>query len=106
MAGPSASPNTTLPSFPALSALLGLVGSLLWALFLGYGRRRLLGALPFSVRGLMAVLRLGWLVRSLARVLDTLSRILLRLRAVVEGEHYLAWAALLSLGLVLVILFR
>jgi hypothetical protein len=89
-----------------LNASLGLVGSLLWALFLGYGRRRLLGALPFSVRGLAAVLRLGWLARSLARVLDTLSRILLRLRAVVEGEHYVAWAILLFTALVLLVLYR
>jgi hypothetical protein len=89
-----------------LSASLGLVGSLLWALFLGYGRRRLLGALPFPVLGLMAVLRLGWLVRGLARVLDALSRILLRLRVVIEGQHYLAWAILLFAALVLLILFR
>lgn len=106
MVGSSASLDTALPSSPALSAPLGLVGSLLWAMFLGYGRRRLLGALPFSVRGLMAVLRLGWLVRSLARALDTLSRILLRLRAVIEGQHYLAWAILLFTALVLLILFR
>ena len=68
--------------YVAATSRPGLVGSLLWALFLGYGRRRLLGALPFPVLGLMAVLRLGWLVRGLARVLDTLSRKLLRLRVV------------------------
>jgi hypothetical protein len=89
-----------------LSAPLGLVGSLLWALFLGYGRRRLLGFLPFSRRGLTSVLRLGWLSRSLGYALDTPGRIILRVRAVIEGEHYLAWAILLALGLGLAILLR
>ncbi len=89
-----------------LSAPLGLVGSLLWALFLGYGRRRLLDFLPFSRRGLASVLRLGWLSRSLGYALDTLGRIILRVRAVIEGEHYLAWAILLALVLGLAILLR
>jgi hypothetical protein len=89
-----------------LNALLGLVGSLLWALFLGYGRRRLLDSLPFASRGLPSALRLGWLLRSLEYALGTLGRVLLRFRAVVEGEHYLAWAILLALGMGLAILLR
>jgi hypothetical protein len=89
-----------------VSALLGLVGSLLWALFLGYGRRRLLDSLPFSRRGLASDLRLGWLLRSLGCALGTLGRVILRVRAVVEGEHYLAWAILLALGLGLAVLLR
>jgi hypothetical protein len=88
------------------SALLGLVGSLLWALFLGYGRRRLLASSPVSLPGLINVLRLGWLLRGLGHALDSLGRVLLRLRAVIEGEHYLAWAILLALIMVLVILLR
>ncbi len=103
-AAPSASVSTAVGPQP-LSALLGLVGSLLWALFLGYGRRRLLDAMPFSRDALMSALRLGWLLAGLGRALDTLARVLLRIRAVVEGEHYLAWAILLALGLGLVIAF-
>ncbi len=101
---PSASIGAILGPQP-LSAPLGLVGSLLWALFLGYGRRRLLDAIPFSRDGLMSALRLRWLLRSLGHALDTVGRVLLRIRAVIEGEHYLAWAILLALGLGLVIAF-
>ncbi len=89
-----------------LVTLLGLVGSLLWALFLGHGRRRLLDSLPVSHSGLANALRLGWLLRSLGYGLDTLGRVTLRVRAVIEGEHYLAWAILLALGLGLAILLR
>jgi hypothetical protein len=71
--------------------------------FLGYGRPRLLDVMPCSRIGAMSALRLGWLLGYLGRALDTLSRIVLRLRAVVEGEHYLAWAILLALGLGLLI---
>jgi hypothetical protein len=103
-AAPSASVSTAVGP-RSLSTLLGLAGSLLWALFLGYGRRRLLGTMPFSRHALMRVLRLGWLLAGLGRALDTLGRVLLRIRAVIEGEHYLAWAILLALGLGLVIAF-
>jgi len=86
-----------------LSAALGLVGALLWAVFLGYGRPRLLDVMPFSRTGALSALRLDWMLDWLGRALDTLSRIVLRLRAVIEGEHYLAWAILLTLGLGLLI---
>ncbi len=106
---PAVAPSVWLGPSPGmfpLSASLGLIGSLLWALFLGYGRRRLLDSLPFSRQVLISLLRLGWLLRGLGRVLDTMGLILLRARAVIEGEHYLAWAILLALGLSLVILVR
>jgi hypothetical protein len=99
-------PSTSVYGPVSLSSLLGLVGSLLWALFLGYGRQRLLDKATFSHRGLMDILRLGWLIRSLGYSLDTLGRVLLRIQVVIEGEHYLAWAILLALGLGLVILLR
>jgi hypothetical protein len=54
----------------------------------------------------MQALRLGWILHGLGKMLDALSRILLRVRAVVEGEHYLAWAILLALGLGLLIALR
>jgi hypothetical protein len=88
---------------PPLSVALGLVGALLWAVFLGYGRPRLLDVMPVSRADAMSALRLGWLLGWLGQALDALSRIILRLRAVVEGEHYLAWAILLALGLGLLI---
>ncbi|UCC87958.1 MAG: hypothetical protein JSV81_01300 [Anaerolineales bacterium] len=102
---PSASPSATLSTFP-LSAWWGLGGSLLWAFFLGYGRRRLLASLPTSRQTLMGALRVGWLLRNLGYALDAVGRVLLRMRAVIEGEHYLGWAILLALGLGLAILLR
>jgi hypothetical protein len=99
---------THLPTFGphSLSAALGLIGSLLWAFFLGYGRRRLLDTLPFSRAALISALHLGWPLRRLGQALDTLSRLLLRVHAVMEGAHYLAWAILLALGLGLLIALR
>lgn len=97
-------PGVLLPGVHTLSASLGLVGSLCWGLFLGYGRPRLLGAIPVARPRLMGVLRLGWLLRGLGRAVDTIARVVLRVRAVIEGEHYLAWAILFALGLGLVVL--
>jgi hypothetical protein len=102
---PSATP-TAVPPLSPLSASLGLAGSLLWAIFLGYGRRRLLSGISSSRSALITILRLGWLLRVLGHTLDVLGHILLRTRAVIEGEHYLAWAILLALGLTLVMLLR
>jgi hypothetical protein len=107
--GPRLVPETPLTSAQGVTdliPLLALVGSLLWALFLGYGRRPLLDSVPIPRHDLMDGLRLGWLLRSLGNGLDTLGGVLLRIRAVIEGEHYLAWAILLALGLGLVIVLR
>jgi hypothetical protein len=107
--GPRLVPETPLTSAQGVTdliPLLALVGSLLWALFLGYGRRPLLDSVPIPRQDLMDGLRLGWLLRSLGYGLDTLGGVLLRIRAVIEGEHYLAWAILLALGLGLVIVLR
>jgi len=95
---------SAMPS--TMGAWVGLVGPVLWALFLGYGRRWLLNPLLLWRQGLMGWLRLGWLARCMARTLDTLSRVLLRVRAVIEGEHYLAWAILLAVCIGLLIAFN
>jgi hypothetical protein len=103
--GPAPSPDPNMGLSP-WSAPLGLIGSLLWAFFLGYGRSRLLEAMPVSSDALMSALRLNWLLHGLGCVVDSLGRVLLRMRVVIEGEHYLAWAILLALGLGLFILLR
>ena len=94
---------SAMPS--AMGAWAGVAGTVLWALFLGYGRRWLLNPLLLWRQGLMGWLRLGWLARWVARALDTLSRVLLRVRAIIEGEHYLAWAILLAVCIGLLIAF-
>jgi hypothetical protein len=114
---PALGPRLLLTTFPYASpapgpdrsiggAGLGLVGSLLWAFFLGYGRPHLLSLIPWPADTLARVLRLHWLLRSAGRTLDTVARVLLRVRALIEGEHYLAWAILFALGIVLVIVLR
>jgi hypothetical protein len=102
--GPRPPALTNAP--PLLSASAGLAGALLWAFFLGYGRRRLLAGMPCSAHTLARALRLGWLLGGLGHALDRLGHLVLRIRTVIEGEHYLAWAILLALALVLVILLR
>jgi hypothetical protein len=96
--GPARLDNTDFGPFN-LEVWTGLAGVWLWAFFLGYGRDWLLNAIlpvrPAVLRGL----RMGWLVSTLGRMLDMLSRVLLRVRVVVEGEHYLAWAILLAICL-------
>lgn len=99
-------PSNLILDPAGLSAVLGLLGALLWALFLGYGRHRLVDSMPFSARAATGILRLGWLLGSLGAMLDRLGRGLLRFRAIIEGEHYLAWAILLTLGLGLLFLLR
>jgi hypothetical protein len=82
---------------------IGMFGSALWALSLGYGRRmlRLLGG-EGEQRFVMR-LRMRWLLEIGWQLVGIVSGGLLRVRAVIEGEHYLAWALLLliCLGLVL-----
>jgi hypothetical protein len=114
---PVLGPRLLLTTFPYASpapvpdrsiggAGLGLVGSLLWAFFLGYGRPHLLNLIPWPADTLARVLRLHWLLRRTGRALDTVARVLLRVRALIEGEHYLAWAILFALGIGLVIVLR
>jgi len=84
-------------------AWMGLSGSALWAISLGYGRRvlRLLG--EEGEQHFVMWLRMRWLLEAGQQTLGTISCWLLRMRAVIEGEHFLAWAllALICLGLVL-----
>jgi len=103
LVSPQSAAVSAMPS--AISAWAGLAGPVLWGLFLGYGRRWLLNPLLLWRQGLMGWLRLGWLARCVARALDTLSRVLLRVRAIIEGEHYLAWAILLAVCIGLLIAF-
>lgn len=81
---------------------LSLAGVWLWLIFLGHGRDwvlKLLIDVPQSA--LLAWLRAGWLCGRLARTLDVGSRVVLRVRVIVEGEHYLAWAIVLTICLVI-----
>ncbi|MGQ9501418.1 MAG: hypothetical protein ACUVSF_05935 [Anaerolineae bacterium] len=84
---------------------IGLFGSALWAVSLGYGRQmlRLLG--EEGEQCFIMRLRMRWLLELGQQLISTMSGWLLRVRAVIEGEHYLAWAllVLICLGLVMVV---
>jgi hypothetical protein len=86
-------------------AWVGLVGSLLWAVFLGYGRRWLPLVDATAREQMMEWLRLGWLLRRAEWAVQIVSRTLLRIRSVIEGEHYVAWAVLLAICIGLLIVF-
>jgi hypothetical protein len=94
-----------VPSFsvPGTGAWIGLLGSVLWGVFLGYGRRWLSLVGSAAQERLLRWLRLGWLMRRAEWMGQVLSGGLLRTRAVIEGEHYLAWAVLLTVFFVLLI---
>jgi hypothetical protein len=63
-------------------------------------------ALPFSPHALVHNARLTWLMESAGGALEAVGRLALRVRAVLEGEHYLAWALVIALGLALILLLR
>jgi hypothetical protein len=84
---------------------IGLTGSLLWALFLGYGHRWLPASETPSHKRSVEWLHLTWLLPGVEFTAQTLGRGLLRVRAVIEGEHYLAWAILLAICLGMLLLF-
>jgi hypothetical protein len=88
-----------------IGAWIGLGGVLLWAIFLGYGRDWLALLDDATRERIVTWLRLDWLLRRAEQLVHAVGRVLLRLRAVGEGEHYLAWALLVAIGTALALLF-
>jgi hypothetical protein len=84
---------------------IGMFGSALWALSLGYGRRVLHPLGEEGEQRFIIGLRMRWLLETVRHLVGIVSGGLLRVRAVIEGEHYWAWALLLliCLGLVLAV---
>ena len=80
--------------------------AMVWGLaaVLGLGRRAILRGLQLSPPALARGLSLGWLWPPLQRLAVAFDRGLLRLKAVLEGEHYLGWAFLLTLTGILVVI--
>lgn len=99
----SADPVALAPVDVSIGLVEGfsLAGMWLWLVFLGYGRDWLLNLIDVPRLTLLAWLRAGWVCGQVARILDVTSRIVLRARVIVEGEHYLAWAIVLTICLVL-----
>lgn len=89
-----------------LPVLLAIGAIWLWAVFLGAGRGRWLARAPLLLGRVEQALRLDWAVAGLGRGLDYLARFILRVRLMVEGEHYLGWALLVTLTGVILWLLR
>lgn len=71
---------------------------------LGYFRPRLLQRWGLTPGGLIEIFNLGWLLVGLERLLNRISKFILRIWVIVEGQHYVGWALLTALVGVLVIL--
>jgi len=88
-----------------VTTLLNL--ALVWALAtgLGYGRPFILRQLSLSPETIEIILRLSWLWPVLQTAANWGRWVVLRFKAIVEGEHYLGWAFLMTLiGILVVIL--
>jgi hypothetical protein len=88
-----------------VGAWVGLGGVLLWAAFLGYSRDWLAWLDPSLRKLILRRLRLGWLAQCAEWLGEPVCRVLLRLRSIGEGEHYLAWALLTALCIGLWLVF-
>jgi NADH:ubiquinone oxidoreductase subunit 5 (subunit L)/multisubunit Na+/H+ antiporter MnhA subunit len=107
-------PNDGFPISTTLGRLaqagIGLWATLLLPPLMGYGIYRQGLALPGATAGvearLASILRLGWLHRAVARLLDRARQVLWIVGTLLHGEGYLAWVTLSLLLVFLLILSR
>ncbi|MFQ5576706.1 MAG: hypothetical protein ACE5G8_06930 [Anaerolineae bacterium] len=86
---------------PAVWANLGLLWLL--AAALGVGRRAVLNRLALNPGALEPFIALNWLWPFIEQAGATAGSAVLRLKAVLEGAHYLGWAFLIALAGILVV---
>jgi len=98
--------DLSLRNTESLASNTGLVMVITWLLALGfgYGQIAILNWLQLTPRLIAPILDLTWLWPYAGRGADQISRIILRLRSVLEGAHYLGWAFLMSLAGILVVI--
>lgn len=99
--------RTNLPpaNFAQPAAVFGALGvTLIGALGLGYFRSRLITRLKISPTGLAEFAGLGWLLPWWAALLNWLGKFILRIRIILEGQHYMGWALFTALVGILIIL--
>jgi hypothetical protein len=80
-----------------LVAIVGAIG-------LGYFRPQLITRLRISSPVVAEFAGLGWLLPWWAVLLNWLGKFILRIRVILEGQHYLGWALFTALVGVLIIL--
>lgn len=88
------------------SGVVGLIISLgLAAITLGYFRNWLINRLQLPPQILGPGAGIAWIFRQGETILDALGRFVLRIRVILDGQHYLGWAIFVALVGALVIIF-
>jgi hypothetical protein len=103
----SALTRTNLPpaNFAQPAGVFGALGvTLMGALGLGYYRSQLITRLRINPTDLAEFAGLGWLLPWWAALLNWLGKFLLRIRIILEGQHYMGWALFTALVGILIIL--
>jgi hypothetical protein len=83
---------------------IAIIVTVAGAAVLGYFRDRLASWLPLSPVGLAEFVRLRWLIIWLEQPLNKAGKLLLRVRVILEGQHYMGWALFTALIGALIIL--
>jgi hypothetical protein len=81
-----------------------LIITIVGAVGLGYFRPQLITRLKISSAALAEFAKLGWLLPWWAVLLNWVGKFVLRIRVILEGQHYMGWALFTALVGVLIIL--
>ena len=81
-----------------------LIVTIVAAVGLGYFRPQLITRLKISSAALAEFVKLGWLLPWWAVLLNWVGKFVLRIRVILEGQHYMGWALFTALVGVLIIL--
>jgi hypothetical protein len=81
-----------------------LIVTIVGGVGLGYFRSQIIARLKISSTGLADFAGLSWLLPWWAALLDGVGKFVLRIRVILEGQHYIGWALFTALVGVLIIL--
>jgi hypothetical protein len=88
----------------SFQTVLVIVLLLTGGLLLGYFRNRLVSRLNIPAELLIELIHLRWLVRWWQAFLGRIGKSTLRVRVILEGQHYIGWAVFIALIGALIIL--
>jgi hypothetical protein len=74
------------------------------AICLGYFRSQIMQGLKIPADNVAELVNLNWLLADWQRLLSWLGRFILRVRVILEGQHYIGWAIFVALIGALIIL--
>lgn len=101
--------GTNLPSAnfeQAPFVIAALIVTIVGGVGLGYFRSQVITWLKISPTSLADFAGLGWLLPWWAALLDWVGKFVLRVRVILEGQHYIGWALFTALVGVLIILLE